>query len=101
MRNGFSVGADGMLDPSDGGALGALPPGSTSAGDPGLLVAVGDLGVIFQSPAPPTGASTGGTPDASPAPVSGTLSPFVINVIYDTSVNNAPTGFKTGIQAAV
>jgi hypothetical protein len=101
MRNRIPIDQDGLIDTDDGRGASPSPPSSTPAGDTGELPAVGDLGVVFQSPAPPQGASTGGTPGSSPGPVSGSASPFVINVIYDSSVNSAPAAFKTGIQAAV
>jgi hypothetical protein len=101
MRNNTSIGEDGFPDPDDSTGLSLSRPGSVPPDGSGLLPSVGDLGVTFQSPAPPQGASTGGTPGSSPGPVTGSSSPLVINVIYDSSVNSAPVGFKAGIQAAV
>jgi membrane-bound inhibitor of C-type lysozyme len=71
-----------------------------SSDSSGVLPLVGDLGVIYQSPIPADSGS-GGSTGGSPAPVSGSGSGLTINVIYDSSVNDAPAGFKTAIQDAV
>src|ERR1700722_6574110 len=104
MRHRIPTGEGGFIDVDDGqgsdpSSRGGAP--TADPGDTGNLFAVGDLGVIYQSPAPPQGASGGGTTGSTPAPVSGSSSPFVINVIYDSSVSSAPAAFTTGIQAAV
>src|SRR3984957_19225159 len=104
MRHRIPTGEGGFIDVDDGqGSDPSSRDGAPTAdpGDAGNLFAVGDLGVIYQSPAPPQGASGGGTSGSTPAPVSGSSSPFVINVIYDSSVSSAPAGFTSGIQAAV
>src|ERR1700685_536630 len=104
MRYRIPTGEGGFIDVDDGQDSDPSPRDSASIGDPGSTgdrIAVGDLGVIYQSPAPVQGGSTGGNTGSTPAPVSGSSSPFIINVIYDSSVNSAPAAFKTGIQSAV
>jgi hypothetical protein len=44
------------------------------------------------------------TPNSSSSPTAtgtASTSPFVINIIWDTSVNSAPSGFVAGVEAAV
>jgi Ca2+-binding RTX toxin-like protein len=52
----------------------------------------------------PSGAGGGGAPGGGGStPVTGgtTASPFVINITYDSTVNSAPAGFITAVNAAV
>ncbi len=73
------------------------PPTSTNASG----VWVGDLGSLNQAPPPLDSGSGGGSGGSTPSPVSGSGSNFVINVIYDSSVSNAPPAFTAAIQDAV
>ena len=72
---------------------------STSTNASGVWV--GDLGSFNQAPSPLDSGSGGGSGGSTPSPVSGSGSSFVINVIYDSSVSNAPPAFTAAIQSAV
>jgi hypothetical protein len=91
---------DGGSGQDDGGRSDSFQPASTSPADPGPSPAFGDLGAVGLSPVAAQ-AGTGGTSGSSLPAVTGGASAFVINVVYDSSVNNAPSGFTAGIQAAV
>src|ERR1700722_6210614 len=72
MRYRIPTGEGGFIDIDDGqgsdlSSRGGAP--TADPGDAGNLFAVGDLGVIYQSPSPPQGASGGGTSGSTPAPV--------------------------------
>ncbi|MFZ3354907.1 MAG: NF038122 family metalloprotease [Xanthobacteraceae bacterium] len=84
---------------SDNGA-GANGPAAASSAD-GTLPLVGDLGTIYQAPAPPqsnSGGSSGSSPGSTP---SGNSSGFAINVSYDQNVSSLPTGFVAAINYVV
>ena len=91
---GFGLGS------KNGQASNPSQQNSQSGDDSGLLPLAGDLGMIFQSPVP-LAAGTGGSTGSTLSPVTGNGSGFVINVIYDSSVNSAPAAFTTAIQSAV
>src|SRR5882762_9164607 len=94
-NGGVGSAPDGDEDPR----AGASSPNARPDDGSGLLPLFSDDGVIFQSP---EATGTGGPADGSPPPaVGGGASAFVINVIYDTSVNGAPAAFKTAVAAEV
>jgi hypothetical protein len=89
----------GDLNSSPGSWSGLPAQGKTDIGGGSEPVLYGDLGLIYQAP---TLVSSGSGSSGGPtAPVSGSGSGFVINVIYDSSVSSAPAGFIAGIQDAV
>src|SRR6267142_1378792 len=58
---------------------------------------------VSNSASSPGSGSPGGTSSVVPSAGSGNavVSPFVINITYDSSTVNAPAAFKTAIDAAV
>src|SRR5258708_16708839 len=113
VGGGFSSGpphANGGFGPrSDGNTQAAgvpkdpFPVVTTPAEDDGPdapegLVLVGSIG--SNSTSTGTGGGTGSGGSALSTTGSGTTSPFVINVIWDASVNSAPAGFQTGVLKA-
>ena len=97
---------------ADGAAIGPLPPGAAIGPlPPGAIdpFALGWLPRLDLAPAATTGATSAAPPGAAPpvagpAPATATATAsggFVINVIYDSTVNGAPAGFTTAVTAAV
>lgn len=64
----------------------------------------GEVVAVASNSAPGSAGGSGTSGSGTGSATSGggaTTSPFVINVIYDASVNNAPAGFKAAIAAVV
>lgn len=76
-----------------------------SPGDePASVLVNGDgeaVSVLSNSTAGSGGSSTGSGGSSSSSSGTASSSPFVINVTYDASVNNAPAAFKTDVAAVV